>query len=74
MNIQTDLGAYSRTSYDISWVSDRSRWPSRPIRSLPYIVTCTRIWGQISSNVQPLEVVDRGRDYLIFTCRFLFVR
>ena len=28
---------YSRTSYDISWASD---WP---IRSLRYIVTCTRI-------------------------------
>ena len=29
------LGPYSRTSYDI--------WPSRPIQSLRYIVTCTRI-------------------------------
>ena len=34
---------YSRTSYDISLASDWSRWPSRPIRSLRYIVTCTRI-------------------------------
>ena len=38
-----DLGPYSRTSYDISLASDWSRWPSRPIRSLRYIVTCTRI-------------------------------
>ena len=37
------LGPYSRTSYDISQASDWSRWPSRPIRSLRYIVTCTRI-------------------------------
>ena len=39
----TKQGPYSRTSYDISQVSDWSRWPSRPIRSLRYIVTCTRI-------------------------------
>ena len=36
-------GRYSRTSYDISEASDWSRWPSRPIRSLRYNVTCTRI-------------------------------
>ena len=41
--IRQILGPYSRTSYDISQVSDWSRWPSRPIRSLRYIVTCTRI-------------------------------
>ena len=34
------LEPYSCTSYDISQASD---WPSRPIRSLRYIVTCTRI-------------------------------
>ena len=35
---------YSCTSYDISKASDWSRWPSRPICSLRYIVTnCTRI-------------------------------
>ena len=39
----TGLEPYSRTSYDISQASDWSRWPSRPIRSLRYIVTCTRI-------------------------------
>ena len=27
------LGEYSRTSYDISWAPDWSRWPSRPIRN-----------------------------------------
>ena len=40
------LGPYSRTSYDISQASDWSRWPSRPIRSQRYIVTCTRIRAQ----------------------------
>ena len=34
---------YSRTSWDISYASDWSRWPSRPIRSLRYIATCARI-------------------------------
>ena len=38
----TDGVTYSRTSCDISWASDWSRWPSRPIRSPRYIVTCTR--------------------------------
>ena len=37
------LCPYYRTSYDISYASDWLRWPSRPIRSLRYIVTCTRI-------------------------------
>ena len=37
---------YSRTSYDISQASDWSRWPSRPIRSLRYIATCTIIPAQ----------------------------
>ena len=36
----TVLGPYSRTSYDISYASDWSRWP---IKSLRYVVTCTRI-------------------------------
>ena len=36
-------GQYSRTSYNISYALDWSRWPSRPIRILRYIVTCTRI-------------------------------
>ena len=34
---------YSRASYNTSQASDWSRRPSRPIRSLRYIVTCTRI-------------------------------
>ena len=41
-----DQGPYSRTSYDISWASDWSRWPSQPIRSPRYIVTCARIRAQ----------------------------
>ena len=36
-------GPYSRTSYDISQAWDWSRWPSRPVRGLRYVVTCTRI-------------------------------
>ena len=39
-------GPYSRTSFDISWASDWSRWPSRPIRSPRYIVTCAIIRPQ----------------------------
>ena len=35
-------GRYSRTSYHTSQASDWSRWPSRPIRSLRCMVTCTR--------------------------------
>ena len=42
-----DKGPYSRISYDLSWASDWSRWPSRPIRSLRYIVT--REYGPMSS-------------------------
>ena len=38
---------HSRTSYDISQPFDWSRWSFRPIRSLRYIVTCTRIRGPI---------------------------
>ena len=45
------LEPYSRTSYDISHASDGSRWPSRPIRSLRYIVTCTRIRPLFSKSV-----------------------
>ena len=37
------LVLYSRKSYDISWISDWSRWPSRPIRSPRYMSTCRRI-------------------------------
>ena len=37
------LGPYTRTSYDISLDSDLSRCPSRPIRTIRYIVTGTRI-------------------------------
>ena len=43
LQLSNHLDPYSRTSYDISWASDWSRWPSRPIRSLRYIITCTRI-------------------------------
>ena len=38
-----DLYQYSPTTYDLSYASDWSRRPSRPIRSLRYIVACTRI-------------------------------
>ena len=69
---QKAQGPYSRTSYDISWASDWSRWPSRPIRSLRYIITCTRIralmlyewkirlFGSIRYSVKPviLCVID----------------
>ena len=37
------LGLYSHTSYDISYASHWSRFPSGPIRRLRYIVTCTSI-------------------------------
>ena len=37
----TMLGRYFRTRYDIS--ADWSRWPSRPISSLRYIIACRRI-------------------------------
>ena len=44
MILQTGTqGPYSRTSYDTSLSSDWSKWPSRPIRSLRYIVACMRI-------------------------------
>ena len=36
------------TSYDISYAFDWSRRPSRPIKSIRYIVTCTRIRAQIA--------------------------
>ena len=39
---------FSYKGYDISRASDWSRWPSRPIRSLRYIVTCTIIHDQRS--------------------------
>ena len=39
-------GTYARTSYDISQAWDWPRWTSRPISSLRYIVTCTRIRAQ----------------------------
>ena len=42
-NGENSTGPYSRTSYDISQASDWSRLQSRPIRSLRYIVTCTRV-------------------------------
>ena len=48
-------GPYSLTSYDISQVSDWSRWSSRPIRSLRYIVTCTRIRSQYLPFSSPFE-------------------
>ena len=54
------LGPYSRTSYDKSYASDLSRWPSRPIRSVRFIVTCTRIWTltavkEITSQDKPVD-------------------
>ena len=48
VNVLCLLGPYSRTSCDIWYDSDWSRWQSRPIRSLRYIVTCTRIWALVS--------------------------
>ena len=59
----TKQGPYSRTSYDISQVSDWSRWPSRPIRSLRYIVTCTRIWLLIldfAEQYRPIRPIVTG--------------
>ena len=44
--IRDQQDPYNRTSCDISQASDWSRWPSRPIRSLRYIVTCARIRDQ----------------------------
>ena len=58
-------GLCSRTKYDISQSSDWSRWPSRPIRSLRYIVTCTR-WSHSHraascySKTAPVKVICRG--------------
>ena len=43
LHVTCVLGPYSRTSFEISEASDWSRWPSRPIRSLRYIVTYARI-------------------------------
>ena len=49
-NTSRQLNSKYRTSYDISQASVWSRWPSRPIRSLRYIVTCTRIWAQVQQQ------------------------
>ena len=50
------LGPYSRTSYDISQASDWLRWPSRPIRSLRYIVTFTRKRARNNTHVPRLGI------------------
>ena len=60
--VDDELGPYSRTSYDISKASDWSRWPSRPIRSLRYIVACTRIWTLCCTAIRlsiALAIVQR---------------
>ena len=44
-----------RASYDIPQAPDWSRWPSRPIKSPRYIVTCTRIRAQ--NFVEPVTLV-----------------
>ena len=74
-------GPYSRTSYDISSASDWSRWPSRPIRSRRYIVTCTRIRAQgdasATRGVYTVLICNAGPtlnrhqiciSYLLYTC------
>ena len=47
-------GAYSPTSYDMSWASDWSRWP---IWSPRYIVTCTRIFAPVGFGCGPHDVL-----------------
>ena len=57
--MRPNKGACSRASYDISQASDWSRWPSRPIRSLRYIVTCTRIRALESDMEFCIAVIKR---------------
>ena len=56
------------TSYDISLASDWSRWPSRPIRSLRYIVACTKIRAQTSlfSSTQKGDPANTKHLYNIY--------
>ena len=51
---------HSRTSYDISQASDWSWWTSRPIRSLRYIVTCTRMRSRGQPVSMPCPVPASG--------------
>ena len=64
-----DLGQYSRRSYDISWSSDWSRWPSRPIRSLRYIVTvgihCRQVYVGESTNTNQTQHFFWWRFFMI---------
>ena len=46
-----------RIGYDISQAVDWSRWPSRPIRSLQYIATCTIIRVLIQRITRVLSYV-----------------
>ena len=57
LQLSNHLDPYSRTSYDISWALDWSRWPSRPIRSLRYIVTCTIIWACHPANPEVYQML-----------------
>ena len=74
-----ELRPYFRTSYDISYASDWSRWPSRPIRSLRCIVTCTRIralnrskWERNQQHFRTLRLGgdEYFRQYEVVWCFF----
>ena len=57
---------YSRARYDISQASDWSRWPSRPIRGLRYIVTCTRIReSTLGAHNQTLMLQSKAVPWLL---------
>ena len=68
---QRELGPYSRTSYDISQASDWSRWPSRPIRSLRYIVTCTNTCLVTTVSVSCWSATTHGRVESIIAFDFM---
>ena len=63
-------GPCFRTCYDISYTSDWSRWQSRPIRSLRYIVTCTRIRaGKWSLRNFAANAIPRHAEILNYIAR-----
>ena len=64
---------YSHTIYDISWASDWSRWPSRPIRSLRYIVTCMRIRANVMFQYSVTQIHTAVTAYLKSKQSLLFV-
>ena len=68
------LGPYYRMSYDISLASDWSRLLSRPIRSLRYIVTCTRIRAPTNTYIIKIKLTTilKG-EVSSYCCLFLQV-